>query len=331
MFYNCFGETANDIWMQAYKSVTNSSSIKARGGRTKEILHATMSINDPLQKWTTCRNPPMSIGYALAELIWILSGSDDAQTINFWNPVLPKYAGDYENYPGAYGSRIMYRYGFNQLERVYRTLKNCPESRQVVMLIWDPKTDLPQEGGTPNNKDIPCNICSLIKVRDHKLEWMQIMRSNDLVLGLPYNIVQFTSIQEILASWLKIEVGTYNHVSDSLHIYENDEPSLFIQQCDIANKDSLEINRRDFGRVIKKIFSSMFEISHTECDENKLLGIAMQSTGYEAYDNILKVICTYAAYRMHYVEQQEIISECSNQIYQVMWSNWLESKKQGGK
>lgn len=332
MFYNCFGETANDIWEQAYKSVTDASSIETRGGRTKEILHATMSINNPLQKWITCKVPPMSIGYALAELIWILSGSDDAQTINFWNPALPKYAGDYNNYPGAYGSRIMYRYGFNQLERVYHTFKNCPESRQVVVLIWDPKIDLPKHGGIPNNNDIPCNICSLLKVREQKLEWMQIMRSNDLVLGLPYNLVQFTSIQEILASWLNIEVGTYNHVSDSLHIYEKNEPSLGIQRCDITNTDSLKIDKRDFEGVINKIYSSMFDISHTECDESKLLGIAMQSTGYEAYDNILRVICTYAAYKMHLEKSQEkIISECTNPIYQVMWLNWLESKAQGGK
>ena len=48
------------------------------------------------------------------------------------------------------------------------------------------------------------------------------MRSNDIFRGLPYNFVQFTSMQEILAGWLKINVGSYNHVSDSLHIYERD-------------------------------------------------------------------------------------------------------------
>ncbi len=57
-------------------------------------------------------------------------------------------------------------------------------------------------------------------IRRGRLEWLQIMRSNDLVWGLPYNIVQFTSMQEIVAGWLDIDVGTYNQVSDSLHVYE---------------------------------------------------------------------------------------------------------------
>lgn len=327
MFYNFFGKTANEIWGQAYKSVINSDCVPSRGGKTKEILHATISIDNPTQKWITCKYPPISIGYALAELIWILYGSDDAQTINFWNPALPKYAGDYEKYPGAYGNRIMCRYGFNQLEKVYHTLKNHPESRQAVMLIWDPKTDLPQNNGIPNNKDIPCNICSLIKVRDDKLEWTQIMRSNDLVLGLPYNLIQFTSFQEILASWLHIKVGTYNHLSDSLHIYEDNKPSLKIQQCNVRNNDSLGIKKSDFEGVVSKIYSSMYDISHSKCDEDKLLSITRQSTGYEAYDNILKVICTYAAYKMQFVELQEkIINECTNPLYQLMWSNWMASK-----
>ncbi len=327
MFYNYSGKTANDIWKQAYKSVTCANSVETRGGRTKEILHATMSISNPMQKWITCKYPPISIGYALAELIWILSGSNDAKTINFWNPALPKYAGEYKNYPGAYGDRIMNRYGFNQLETAYHTLVSCPESRQVVLMIWDPKTDLPQNNGTPNNEDIPCNICSLVKVRNQELEWTQIMRSNDLVLGLPYNLVQFTSLQEILASWLHVEVGTYNHVSDSLHIYEKSEPLLKLQTCDFINNDSLGIERYDFKRVIDKIYSGMYEISHSECNENKLMSIAMQPTGYEAYDNILKIICVYAAYKMCFEKlQEQIICKCTNPIYKAMWTNWLEYK-----
>ena len=35
------------------------------------------------------------------------------------------------------------------------------------------------------------------KVRQGKLEWSQIMRSNDVLLGMPYNFIQFTGLQEI--------------------------------------------------------------------------------------------------------------------------------------
>ena len=61
--------------------------------------------------------------------------------------------------------------------------------------------------GNPSAEDIPCNLSSLLKIRKNQLEWMQINRSNDIYRGLPYNIVQFTTLQELMASWLGIEVG----------------------------------------------------------------------------------------------------------------------------
>ena len=62
----------------------------------------------------------------------------------------------------------------------------------------------------------------MLKVRDGALEWTQILRSNDVFRGLPYNFVQFTMMQEIMAGWLNLRVGSYNQLSDSLHIYDSD-------------------------------------------------------------------------------------------------------------
>lgn len=333
MFKCIYGETANDMWIQAYNAVINADSVDSRNGTAREILHAALSINDPVQKWVSCRIPPISIGYALAELIWILAGSDDAQIINYWNTALPNYAGEYRYYPGAYGNRIFYKHGINQLEKVYETLKNHPESRQAVIIIWDPKIDLPYCDGSPNNKDIPCNICSLIKVRNGKLEWTQIMRSNDLMLGLPYNIVQFTSIQEILASWLDVEVGTYNHISDSLHIYEEKVTSSGMSDLTVINGDSLGISKYDFSNVVNTLYKNMQIVSQdTKLTTSQLVDISNQETGYEAYNNILKILCAYAANkRQDYEARETIINLCTNQAYITMWNNWLPQYSGGKK
>ena len=48
------------------------------------------------------------------------------------------------------------------------------------------------------------------------------MRSNDLWSGFPYDIFQFTCIQILLAMKLGVELGTYTHIADSLHMYERD-------------------------------------------------------------------------------------------------------------
>ena len=56
------------------------------------------------------------------------------------------------------------------------------------------------------------------------------MRSNDIVFGLPYNFLQFTFLQEIIAGWLNVDVGEYMHISDSLHMYVNNECSIDIEE-----------------------------------------------------------------------------------------------------
>ena len=325
MFRYIQGDTANEMWSSAYKLVREADIVEGRNGNVREVIHAALSLNNPIQKWVSVKAPPISIGYALAELIWILSGSDDANVINYWNKALPNYAGDYPYYPGAYGNRIFYKHGINQLDKVYETLCNHPESRQAVMLIWDPKLDLPYCNGEPNNKDIPCNICSMIKVRNGKLEWTQIMRSNDLELGLPYNLVQFTSIQEILASWLNVDVGSYNHISDSLHIYESRANTLKLSEIEVNNSDSLNISKNDFSRVIDLIYKDMIYISKNQdtVTDDELVNIANNKTGYESYDNILKVICAYAANKQRkYNVSDCIIGTCTNKAYITLWTNW---------
>jgi len=81
------------------------------------------------------------------------------------------YTGPGKRYHGAYGHRLWCWFGFDQLERTYLALKNNPDSRQVVLHIWDPKIDLPDEEGRPAAPDVPCNVLSMLKVRDGKLEW----------------------------------------------------------------------------------------------------------------------------------------------------------------
>ena len=331
MFTVISGKNANEVWSKALDIVTVSSDAESRAGNTKELLHAAISIEDPINKWVTCRNPPISIAFALAELIWILSESDDASVINYWNPSLHKYAGDYANYPGAYGKRIGYTYNMDQLEKIYETLYNHPESRQAVLLIWNPSTDLPQNKGVPNNDDIPCNICSMIKVRNECLEWTQIMRSNDLSIGFPYDVVTFTSLQEILASWLDVKVGSYNHISDSLHIYESELTTINYTDVEFINIESLAISKDDYKKVIGDIYNFMCEISHKEdLTIGELIRISDFDTGYRSYNNILKVLCAYAANKRKSIDAAErMIKSCTNSAYVSMWNNW--KKALGGK
>src|SRR5262249_46066683 len=150
-------------------------------------------------------------------------------------------------YHGAYGFRLRRHYGLDQLDRACEALRRNPDGRQVVLQIWDPTLDLPHDDGSPQAPDIPCNLLSMLKGRGGKLEWVQVMRSNDLFRGMPYNFVQFTTLHEVMAGWLGVELGSYHQLSDSLHYYV-DECNCFVDNpatCVMRNTDSLMLPREE--------------------------------------------------------------------------------------
>lgn len=319
------GKTANEVWKKAANMLlAKETTINGRTGEVFELLHAFVSIESPRQKWVYDRIPPISIGFALAELVWIMNGKEHSEVINYWNPDLPKFAGDGDIYYGAYGKRIRSHFGFDQLENAYCALQNTPESRQVVIQIYDVEKDFPIDNGQPRSKDIPCNICSLLKVRDGRLEWSQIMRSNDILLGMPYNFVQFTSLQEILAGWLGIEVGSYIHYSDSLHLYCRDINKIGIgQEKEVENLDSLSLSRDESEKIFKEIYERMTALTDTSISEGNILSLAQLESEYIAYNNIMLIIAAYVAKKHHNNDLvDELIMKCSNNAYTAMWSRW---------
>lgn len=76
-------------------------------------------------------------------------------------------------------------------------------------------------------KDLPCTFVEIFHIRDNKLHATIEMRSNDIVKGLAHDVPSFTLFQYLLYLRLKevypmLELGTYTHISHSLHIYEED-------------------------------------------------------------------------------------------------------------
>lgn len=320
------GKTANDVWKKAVDMLlAQEATVSGRTGDVLELLHTFVSIENPRQKWVYDRIPPISISFALAEVVWIMNGEERSEVINYWNPRLSDFAGNGDIYYGAYGKRIRSHFGFDQLERSYYALQNVPESRQVVIQIYDVGKDFPIDNGQPRSEDIPCNICSLLKVRDGKLEWSQIMRSNDILLGMPYNFVQFTSLQEILAGWLGLEVGSYNHYSDSLHLYCRDFNKIGIgQEQELENTDSLSLGRNESEKIVKEIYDRMIALTNINISEKELLSLGQLKSEYIAYNNIMLRIAAYVAKKMHYnYLAEEMVCKCENEVYTKMWNRWM--------
>ncbi len=323
------GNTANEAWQQAYKAIreTKLTTIQpSRLGVTSEILHACINISNPRERWISIREPAINPSFAVAEFFWILRGSSDANFINNWFPNLHLYQGKGSQYVGAYGYRIKHNLGFDQLERAYQVLKNKPESRQVVIQIWDSKKDFPYENGESRSSDIPCNVSSLPKIRNNKLEWLQVLRSNDIFRGLPYNIVQFSLLQEVLAGWLNIEVASYNQISDSLHLYHHDLEVIGTNtnsQAMPENSDDIRLPKNEFHEVFNECINALDKLTDSSISEKSFLKHVYSLSLPISYQNMVTLALADIARRQNWQEtKNETISLCKNPVLQYMWERW---------
>lgn len=302
--------------------------VASRAGNTREILHTVLTLSDPRDRWITVRVPSISPAYSFAELIYVMVGSNRADDINPWNPSLPKYQGDYKYYPGAYGFRLRKAYGFDQIEKTYEALSCNPNSRQVLMDIWSPEIDFPKKYGEPAGKDIPCNIMSMLKIRNGILYWTQVMRSNDLFLGLPYDIVLFTSLQEIIAGWLDVDVGEYVHYCDSLHYYVEKKMNVDKSKKVGSKKEDLRLDKATSDEVFIGLYQRMTELSSGTNINDIVKSVLDKKSFPEAYENMLLIMCIYMLFRHHGSSDliDQCYENCSNKNYKDLFSEWREDK-----
>jgi thymidylate synthase len=81
------------------------------------------------------------------------------------------------------------------------------------------------------NKDQTCTLSGIFMIRENKLNLTIAMRSNDLTLGLVYDLPWFISLifrmrDELKTTYPDLEIGSYTHQVHSLHIYDRDEEKI---------------------------------------------------------------------------------------------------------
>lgn len=191
-----------------------------RGQKIRECLGVSFTIKNPASRMLWARGRKFSPVYLAAELLWYLSGNNETAWIskysNFWSAI----SDDGKTANSAYGARLFQPHErisggeLNQWEFVVNELTNDPDSRRAVMHLRVP------EDSVKAKLDVPCTLALQFMIRDGRLHQVVHMRSSDVILGIAYDVPAFTLFQEILANELGVDLGTYTHVSNSLHIYE---------------------------------------------------------------------------------------------------------------
>lgn len=328
MFTTIEGSSADELWVAALKLFEDGdfTSQASRAGETKEILHASLCLQNPRDRWILSRSPAINPAYALVEVIWILKGRRDSAFLNYFNRKLPQFAGNGETYHGAYGFRLRSNRGIDQMERAYQALKSNPETRQVVLQIWETELDLPGPDGVPVAADVPCNICSFLKIRNGKLEWTQIMRSNDLFRGLPYNIVQFTTLHEIMAGWLNVGVGAYHHFSDSLHLYQDTVLSKSHPAGHeyLVNRDYLGCTFEETSAILQQVEDLVHMIINPKATPGDIVSAFGSLQVPEAWKNTTSIIVAEGLRRRGAVDHMDqIVESGTNPVLKLLFNKWV--------
>jgi len=324
------GDTADELWRKAAEELVSGDDFlrqDSRSGLIREYLHCNLHLRNPRQRWILSRQPSINPAFAIAEVVWILQGRNDSAFLNYWNPKLPEFSGSGETYYGAYGHRLRSNLGFDQIEGAYQALAADPNSRQVVLQFWDGQKDMPNLDGSPRESDIPCNVVAMLKVRDKKLEWLQIMRSNDIFRGTPHNIIQFTCLQEVMAGWLGLEVGSFVLVADSLHMYEHDSQEFYISEFPSTsqNTESLSLPKDEFDQVLAVMGDAMDELRKEKLLPKRFLELISNSNLPTSWRNLLCVVAADAARRRNWEnEMNAASSQCNNPALSAAWNAWLE-------
>jgi len=192
----------------------NGIPVSPRGIPTIDVGPTTCVLTNPRSRIVTAEARKINPGFMFADALSLLAGGG-SDWIFGYNQRLREFT-DGGRLHGEYGPRLRDWYGVDQLAAVRNRLAQDPASRRACVVLYDPARDF------GDSRDIPCTVTMHFVVRDSKLTATTFMRSQDLWLGFPYDVFNFTLLQEVIASSLGLELGPYTHITSALHLYESD-------------------------------------------------------------------------------------------------------------
>lgn len=208
------------------------------GSRNGPVLVApgpvTTMYERPQERVLFCARRDANPFFHLMESVWMLAGEQDARWLDrYVGNFSSRFAEDNGLQHGAYGHRWRRHFqdmgridwtAEDQLVRIGEILREKPDTRQAVMAMWSPLSDL-----GVIKRDIPCNTHIYFRTRpavssdpDQRrwLDYTVCCRSNDIVWGAyGANAVHMSILGELVAGLADMRMGVYYQMSNNWHVY----------------------------------------------------------------------------------------------------------------
>jgi len=198
-----------------------------RMDRTKvgtRALFATQIRHDWSEGFPLITHRRLAITGAIGEMYCFMNGITDNAVLkswgcNFWDANLKawnKYNGYLcnDSLGPVYGSQWRDFYGVDQLQEVIEEARRNPTSRRLLVSCWNPAEM--DEMCLP-----PCYYSFQLFIKDGKLSMLVNMRSVDLILGLPSDLIGHAFLQVALSQILGLGLGELVFNMADTHVYEN--------------------------------------------------------------------------------------------------------------
>lgn len=149
------------------------------------------------------------------------------------------YGKQWRSWQGATGKT------YDQIKWVIHELKTNPHSRRLLVNAW--AVDAVYEGLMQLP---PCHFCFQFYVSQGKLSCMFNMRSNDVFLGLPFNIASYALLTHLIANECGLDVGDLIYTGADVHIYLNHVEQVNLQMA----RDPRPLPTLKLNPAVKNIF-----------------------------------------------------------------------------
>lgn len=226
-YYN--GENITNVFEEILEDLLNNPDyiVYPRGMQVKEISDCSIEIENPLLNIYKNEFRSSPLKYIAAEILWYFSGTNNPSYIENYASLWKKIHNPDGTVNSSYGNLLFTeknKHNLTQYQWVIETLKKDKDSRQAFMHFNKPKHQWLE------NKDQVCTLQALFRIREdiyhkQKLHMTITMRSNDVIYGFMtdwafFSILHYHVFLHLKKYYPNLEVGSYTHISHSMHLYE---------------------------------------------------------------------------------------------------------------
>ena len=296
--------TFDESYLKVLNDIHNNGVIKSSrpGINTKSIFTAVIEAEDAAG-WNGIPISQLRKIYykgAIIETLWLLGIHMKDERYKNLPMTNTKYLEDYKvsywkpwqdesgNLGPVYGEQLMNWYNhndgshINQIQNIINTLRTNPDDRRLVASMWNPaeisKMALP-----------PCHhslwfYSYVNEMGERVLDTTWHQRSADMPIGIPYNVLQYTIVNKIVAMCSAHKPGVVRGVLGDAHYYMDQEEGV---KEILSRKNDIKDLHRPVLRIGDNIWDKMYEKkSMLDLEDFAIDGSDFEILDYESLNHI---------------------------------------------